>query len=212
MCPPQHALLGTAPRSGSDSPPRAVGLVGVCCQLPSSDILTEEHLFTWDQCPSGYISTGVRLGKDGTCNRHRFFRLFKFTSCEAEQGYQLRCSKVNTRRYQLGSANNGQAWGNGTTRRFGVSVLRRSELPPAVRYGLMRREQSVLFSAGCVGTPIGSVLTGKSTKECSGLTFKQIEYRGIDSDPPRGTAVQMYPNCDSVINPFASEPECQFRQ
>lgn len=174
--------------TGAASVPAAAN----CCPLPTADILTSEATAVTDHCPEGFVATGGDL--DTVCS-----------TCT----YALRCTRINESRYQLGPEHQGVAWGAVPGYFWRAEQrMKRSDLPPAIRFGLIRLRKSEMASAGCVGAPAGSLLVGKTAKRCNGYRFRELQYRGLAGDPPRGTPVKMYPDCVDVSDLFDPNADC----
>lgn len=178
-CPAHYAYYGVDDPAGVAYPPDRIQAVMNCCPLPSKDILTDQHTFVLEECPPDHIATGsLRVGEQ----------------------YYMRCTQVNTERYQLGDQTEGWYWGDGAA---GWQDSRRIEwenIPAAIRYSHGRVEKLRWDVDGCVGYPWGSLLTMKKSKYCSGFTFRQLQFAGMAGDPSAGTPVKMFPDCDEVIN------------
>ena len=204
FCPPNHAYYGIGSPIGSRRPARAVSINGICCKLPSEDILLGEHLYTYDSCPENYVATGIRVAKNGPCKQ----KALRYALCDDQQGFQLRCTPVNTERYMLGPVLAGRSWGLGSSRwKEGIS-LKRDELPAGIRYGLMRRTHTDFWHSGCVGQEFGSLLTAKAFKGCTGVQFRQLQFRGVAGDPKSATPVVMFKHCTHVGDIFLEESKC----
>ncbi len=112
----------------------------------------------------------------------------------------MRCTKINTARYQLGEARPGAYWGSGAAGWKGATRITWDNIPAAIRYANGREEQHRWDVDGCIGYPWGSLLAEKHSKYCSGMMFKQLQFKGLDGDPAAGTVVKMFPDCDDVAN------------
>lgn len=192
-CPDNYAFFGTVVPLGAQRAGRHISLLGYCCPLPAKDILLEDHLEEYEQCPDGYVATGSQAWQ-----------------CRSEECQMLmRCTKINSERYQLGPAKTGIAWGiRGRYPWKEKKTIKRVELPIAVRWGLTRRGKIDRANEGCVGDPIGSLLAAKTSKRCKGFYFRQLQFRGRAGDPPAGTAVRMYPDCRDITDELDPEGVC----
>ena len=195
-CPAKMVFFGTTMSGGryaaADAPAH-----GNCCPLPTSDILTDEHLEHTSNCPYDFVVTGVELRVDCLAGAH----------CKKA----LRCTKINTKRYQLGLARPGVFWGASVKASFPWKEdkkIRIDQLPPAIRYGLQRVRRREIALSGCVGDPPGSLMVSKSSVRCKGFGFRELQYRGLPGDPERGTPVKMFPHCDSVDDIFSAHARC----
>ena len=197
-CPTSHALFGVHNPGSSDIVPFGINLIGNCCPLPHDDILTDEHVRVSDACPPGYVVTG-----GGT-----------FSLCDNCEKF-MKCTKINTKRYQLGPQRSGVAWGVDSR---GVYFwkerkrIKRKELPVAIRFGVSRRSRWIFEPAGCVGDPMGSIPVRKTSKRCKGIFFRQLQYVGLIGDPPAGTPVKMFPDCHDIDDILSNNPRCIVRE
>jgi hypothetical protein len=193
LCPAGYAAYGARFGAGSSiSSGENVAVYVDCCPLPASDILLDEHVVSFEQCPEGHVVTG---GVPETLCK----------SCRKT----LRCTKVNLARYRLEGPEPGTFWGFGSPYWQEKRHMLRGHLPAAVRYGLGRADRVYWFPRGCTGSPVGSLLTGKSAKWCFGLSFRRLTFAGVNGDPKAGTAVPMYPDCDDLSDIFAPSPRCE---
>jgi hypothetical protein len=181
-CPSGYAAYGVADAGGKERPGEKIPAVQVCCPLPSPDILQKEEVYVRESCPEDHVATGSRLD---------FFR--------GDDGVQLmRCTKINTGRYQLGAPRPALYWGNGFAGWQGSERIEREEIPPAIRPAMGRQGRERWNREGCVGYPWGSMLTRKTAKYCGGFFFRELQFRGVPGDPPAGTPVMMFPECRDV--------------
>ena len=190
-CPDGYAFFGQDdPPGGSTSfsPGNVVAVNGSCCKLPFPDILTDQHLYNvLDRCPDGYIATGGSASE--TCGR--------FCS--------MRCTKINTDKYQLGEPFPSLYW----TRKWsavawgGGQALRKDweEIPVAIRQSIGRLGTSKFDVDGCVGYPFGSLLVEKTRKSCDGFIYRQLLFKD-------GTPVPVYSPCLEFVDPRAEELQC----
>ena len=164
-----------------------------CCRLPMSDILTGENVIADLACPDDHIITR-RIPSDPPRLEGR--------------GMSLECSKINTNRYQLGPAVEGRYWGIGFS--YGVQnfIFNKYTIPPALRSAVGRDSLRKWDHDGCIGYPWGSLLVELGGGACHGQNYRQLQYRGSRGDPPRGTPVQMIPECGTLSSPFDPHPNC----
>lgn len=200
LCPAHYAFFGTAKPVGEDGAATAL-VSGVCCPLPAEDILTNEESFQLASCPIDSVATGVRQqeSEDSLSN-------------DSARRFELRCTKINTDRYQLSAPKMGALWG------FDLSsgpyfwkediTLKASDLPPAIRTGLERHDYQEFSQNGCVGMPFGSLLVAKTGKRCKNFLYRQLQFKGELGDPPSGTPVPMFPTCRYISDPFSPTAEC----
>lgn len=169
-----------------------IALDVICCPLPASDILTSEVSFVEDRCPTHSLATGIRLNTDSG-------------------NFELRCTALNARRYQLGAPSRGRAWGVNRKMHFESTHLPARAFTPAVRYALGRYGQFSYQANGCIGQNVGMPLVGKMYRFCWGLSFAALQYRGLPLDPPAGTPITMFPDCLYIERPFSRSPHCVAR-
>ncbi len=200
-CSSNYAMYGTAVPAGPSYPPKAVRFGGSCCPLPSEEVLTEEQVVVPAECPEGFVVTATLPGP--LCRE-----FYRFSFCDPEEGMSLRCTKINTKRYQLGPKTPGILWGVSATAWKQGRHIKRIELPAAIRFGLGRISKYRLTSGGCVGDPYGSLLVAKQSKRCSDLIFRELQYKGLPGDPPQGTSVEMFPRCRFISDRFEQHPTC----
>ena len=183
-CPRNHAFFGVDDPAGAKGPPKKIRAVHTCCQLPSDDILLQQHVFVQEECPEEYVATGSKRLGEGEATRHL-----------------LRCTRVNTDRYKLSTELPSVYWGNGGAGwQEGAVRISRDTIPASLRYSVGRKAIDDWDVDGCVGYPWGSLLSKKSSKYCSGMYFKQLQFVGVPGDPPAGTAVKMLPDCREIAN------------
>ena len=190
-CPKGYALLAMDDAAGPAYEQAQISVDGICCRLPSPDILTDEVAYAAAECPDGFIATGAKAGAE-PCR-----------ICKKE----LHCTRINANRYQLGSVTPGAYWGEGLSMR---GLKMRAELalaPVGFRYALGRWTISRWDLDGCVGQPWGSLLINKARK-CQSLRFRQLQYRGSGNDPLPGTPVKMFPDCKYLPNVFDPSAGC----
>lgn len=186
-CPPQWGIMGTTNPRGNYEKGQVL-LIANCCPLPFSDILSSEHILADWQCPKGFVITGMELhGKCNTCTK------------------QIRCTKLNTKKYDLGQPKQGIHWGLDTSSAFPWKenkMIRRDEIPLAIRLGIARGKRGFLFESGCVGDPIGSLLTAKKKADCKGLLWQRLFHKHSNG---KRTPVTMFPNCKQPPKIFSTE-------
>lgn len=171
-CPPNTAFYGIDDPAGIAGPGSKISVSGVCCPLPTHDVLTEEVSFAPEQCPDQWIATGVkRTGADEL---------------------SLRCTKINTARYRLAPGRPGAYWGHGDAGWKGAERIEWDNIPASIREAQGHERAGWHDVDGCVGYPWGSMLVGRSTKYCAGMTFRQLTFTGQGSDPAPGTPVRMF--------------------
>ena len=127
-CPRGYAFLGANSRYSGRYPPRAVPVSGVCCPLPSNDILLDEHQYADELCPKHYVATGTDSRRP--C-RKSWNRLTGATECASDEGYFLRCTKINSARYSLSPMHSGVFWGFATNASKEVNWIKRADIPAA---------------------------------------------------------------------------------
>ena len=193
-CSPGYALYETDdPSSSGGRAANSRHIPGVCCPLPADDILSEEKQEVTDVCPEDFIVTGAL---DAVV--------------EGKGVYNLRCTKINTKRYQLGEIKSGTYWGIGTSMSWSKEGLQREDLPAAIKMAVGRQSFSEWDNDGCIGSPVGSLWSGKriANNSCEQVVFRELQYKGLDGDPPRGTPVTMFPECEEVIGVFDPRSGC----
>lgn len=183
LCPSNYAIFGANEGFG----PAETSIVAAsCCPLPHGDILKPETVFVDRQCPDGWVITGTdNPSRCPDCARH------------------VRCTKVNDDRFELGPASAGVYWGQGGSMRFQSARVQRFEIPASIRDGVTRQTFAGWGVDGCIGVPFGSLLVSKGGRRCDQSEYRPLLYRGLPGDPPRGTPVEMYPDCavDNVYDP-----------
>lgn len=192
LCPKNHAFLGIHEPVGPFIG-KKVRLSGSCCPLPSSDILTEEHQFADTICPEEHVVTGICIGDDG---------------CKRLGGHTLRCTRISTN-YTLSSPRVGSMWGINNSAAFPwkeFKLIREDEVPTALRYGISRVGINTFYNSGCVGSPIGSLLTGKNKSSCRGTYWRQLlSKKNIDG---KAVPVKMFPDCRGITDLFSPNAAC----
>ncbi len=196
-CPDGYAYLGTVPMLGIASPGKYLALMGDCCRI-ADDILTDTHEYQMESCPADHVATGARFeGKD-----------------ERRETWSMRCTKINTGRYQLAEPSEGYQWGLKKDFRHylhNVKAIGWSRIPLGLRYGIGRvrnAKPGKRRTDGCIGYPFGSLLVSKTHKLCHGIYFSQLQYRGAPGDPPAGTPVEIIPKCAAISDPNDRNATC----
>ncbi len=183
-CPTGFAAYGVADAGGKPRAGEHIPAVQVCCPLPAPDMLTKEEVFVRESCPEDYVATGSRLDFS-----------------KGDDSIQLmRCTKINSARYQLGAPHSSKYWGNGFAGWQGSERIEIEDVPPAIRYAMGRESKDRWGNEGCVGFPWGSLLTSKTGKNCGGFFFRELEFKGAAGDPAAGTPVKMFPDCRDVAD------------
>ena len=163
---------------------------GPCCPLPSSDILRGEVFAAEQECPEASIAIGWT------------------TECK-DCVFKILCRRINDQRYLLGPESEGAYWGFGFTRWEESLFVPKMLLPPTLRHAIGRNGFASWDVDGCVGFPVGSLLTGRPGGYCSGTRFRQLQYRGGPGDPPAGTPVKMLPDCLEIDTIFRAGARCR---
>lgn len=206
FCPKGYAYMSADFTTGTKRPAANIPMRGRCCPLPRG-VLTEQTEFALEHCPDNYVATGARA-------EHQLPPCVNgWALCEHEWihiGQYLRCTAIDTSRYQLGAP--AQSLSIGFRERFDLSTLRReyttrSRIPLGIRYGIGRENRYRLTRGGCVGYPWGALLVGKRGKFCE-YDFQVLEYRGAPGDPPAGTPVNLIPPCRSIPDPLDPKARC----
>lgn len=194
-CAEHSAIFGVTDPGGTYGPGKYIRIAANCCPLPAPDILTDSHVTAEDSCPNDYVVTGNE--NRGRCT-------------EGPCLFKMRCTKINTKRYQLGKKKAGAFWGFGSNTTFfkESTIIKRADIPTAIRYSMSRQNLTYFLSSGCVGIPFGSLLVEKKNKFCRGFFFRELQYRGHPGDPARGTPVRMFPDCDDISDIFDPDPDC----
>lgn len=193
LCPANHAFYGVDDPAGASGPAKKIKVSMACCPLPAKDILSDKHVYSTQECPKDHVATGSKEEGSGD-NLVR----------------SMRCTKINTYRYQLGDATQGVYWGDGAAGWRGSKRIAWDNIPASMRYAHGRQSVNKWDVDGCVGYPWGSLLTSKRSKNCSSFSFRQLQYSGnLLSDPVAGSAVQMIPKCQEVKNADSPTAECK---
>lgn len=197
-----YALVARSHRSRAPEFP----IEGYCCPLPDG-ALTSEHTFDEETCPEGSVVTGGKQER---------------TESESPQGrekYLLRCTRLNSVQFRLASTRRGRKIG-GVRDTFAENVrhllgdttdnVTWSEIPLALRYGILRVGPAEWESGGCIGASWGAVLVSRSGSECRELSFREILpkiNRGEDQSTS-SQSIRVYPECDALSAPFAADASC----
>ena len=190
-CPKGHAMLALRDTIRSARPDTYRELSGFCCPLPAG-ALTEEHTYSPLQCPENAVVTGSRKTEQGA--------LF------------LRCSKIDTARFQLASTLPAQrlAASQEYLPRMRDSLLTAtvpprlswSAIPPALRYGIGRISQTSWITDVCLGRPIGSILTAVNGRSCEEYGFQELKLQGTTQH-----SIPL-PECRAIDNPLSKDASC----
>jgi hypothetical protein len=164
--------------------------------MPHADILTDEHVYVESHCPTSFVATGVQLTSS-----------LEHPPCPSCRTH-LRCTKINTSRYQLSEPAAGRYWGTGVSSDSQRVWSTRSELPLSVRYGIGRRTYRNWDVDGCIGKPIGSLLVEYGFTRCERFRFSELRYTGLPGDPAAGAPVTMFPSCSKLLDPFDPTGGC----
>lgn len=200
LCPANMAVIGSSiPKASGGRTTEQIRIDINCCPLPADDILLDEHIEVFDKCPENFIATGAQRGCGWEKPPGPPFLCPK----------KIRCTKINLSRYQLGPAKIAAHWGFSATSWRNSQRVFKSEIPKAIRNALSRTSRYSWETQGCVGYPYGSLLVEKYAKRCQGLFFRQLQFRGINQDPKKGTAVVMFPQCENVSGIFDKHLECE---
>ena len=207
-CPHGYGIMGTTRVSSPDREGAKVHVMGDCCPLPE-DALLDEHSLQLERCPKDSIATGAvtaSILEHGEC-----LLPAAPASCAALPKLQrqyMRCTKLSSR-YQLGDPQPGVSWGwnRHLSGNFGARVVK-TAIPIGLRHGIGRMEKHRWQLEGCIGSPSGSLLVAKESRRCWGNFFAQLQYAGETNDPPRGTAVQVIPECTTVTDRDSSDAAC----
>ncbi len=192
-CPTGYAIMGGA-GAGTRSKLRERELVfdADCCPLPRG-MLTGTSVYARGLCPPDSVVTGFAYKDDAEGRRYQ----------------ARRCTELD-HRFRLAPAAKGVTLGIEPGTLLGASigkpdfVVSRSQLPPALRYGIGRINVLEWTTWRCIGSPAGSLLVGSDGPDCSGMLFAEVLLR----DSAASTAVATYPACRTIDSPFSTEPRC----
>ena len=177
VCSPGYAYYSAL--EGDRRGPQFSQMNTPCCPLPADDILLDEHQWTRFSCPDGWLITGDR-------------------ALDGEEVREVRCTKVNSERYELGPSTAGLYWGDGLSGRNQGKHVSIFQLPEAIRFGVTRQSRNSNWVDGCIGFPFGSLLITKGNNKCRSSEYRELRYRGRPGDPPAGTPVKMFPDCELI--------------
>ncbi len=204
-CPAGFAYVSTILDHGAVRPGAQVSIYGTCCELPA-EVLTDQVTWQLERCPDDAVATGLRV-LSGPGER----------SSWSAKRKELRCTAIDRTRFQLGPVSKGFLADMGSN--FPQSVFTRLRLreprqidpaaiPAALRLGIGRFKFSGWSTEICVGYPWGLFLTGKLGIECDDLVFRELQYRGMPGDPPQGSRVNVFADCEVLADQFSEHPTC----
>ncbi len=192
-----HTGLNCAENYAPYAVERGMGNLLSCCRLPSDDVLTKETVLKKQPiCPPDFVLTGGLIVHTGDSGSDPMFR----------------CTRINTNRYRLGAPRGAELLGESSTMWNADRRYVRTELPLAIRFGINRQSVLRWGKNGCIGQPIGSLLTGVDGKECSSKVFRELQYAGAEGDPGAGTPVKMFPDCASLAEVNDPNSGCVLRK
>lgn len=203
-CAPGFAFMAVIVPPGPQRDGSLIPVVGDCCPLPEG-VLTGEEMEVDEECPEGWVGAGGRTEPHD-----------ESVSWYAVRHYML-CRKIDSRRFILGPPTGGRMVGTALelapellakSRGVNTSVIHRSSIPPALRFGIARLSRWAWTDAACMGLPFGSLLTAKVGATCDQQLFRELQYAGIAGDPPRGTPVAVIPSCTSLADPLDPATDC----
>lgn len=187
MCGPSAGIYAV------DDPPKNLHLFtlgGNCCALPAADVIIPFPIASrYAKCPDNTVLVGSRRASIDPLSVTRVY-----------------CARINETRYQLGAPTPGVGWGMGGDWRS--ARYRNDELPAAIRWAVGRSSLTNWDVDGCIGDPIGSLLVEVPTSSCSSARFRQLQFAGLPGDPPKGTPVQMFPDCDALPDVWSLDATC----
>ena len=160
-------------------------IAGSCCRLPEPDMLSSRLSLAKGHCPENSVVTGSL--PDST----------------------LRCTEINLQKYRLLPPEHGIHWGFGTIRSREPRNIQKSSVPRALRSALGRRKFQTWTDEGCVGFPWGAVMTGWSKAKCSESVYRQIGRVPSPGTSETVTAIPVFPNCRTDVNPFDPDAGCE---
>ncbi len=192
FCPEGYAVFGVARIKRGYDGKLLRSAQGRCCALPSKDILTKESTFEKSQCPEGAILTG-------------FIDREKHLS----DGPEIRCTKINSSRYRLGEPEPGVFWGAAFGMRSERNRSTLLKIPVAFREGATRESFRGRNLSGCFGGANASIMTSIAGRSCREHSVRQLLYTGERAgDPPAGTPVQIFPDCERIGNAYDPRSGC----
>lgn len=189
-CPPHYAVFAAEPGSTAGGGAENVFLRLSCCPLPSEDILTDVKTSSSSVCPEEYVVTAIQQPEPRAAE------------------VRLQCTQINTARYRLGEPTEGLSWGSSSSTWKEKHRISKRDVPASLRHALGRLNKFEWRVEGCVGYPFGSLLVGKESKRCHGLSFRELQYRGAKGDPPSGRPVQTLPNCSRLSSKYNPDARC----
>lgn len=214
-CPASTAVMAARNGSGPTRPLSQFSLSGSCCPVPEG-MLTDEHQVVPERCPAGFVVTGVHQhledpalletasGQLASLSDTEKLRYFPFA-----RRYSLRCTRVNSQRFQVTEPQAGIfiGWYRHLRSTF-EQRSSRSQIPLELRYGLGRVSQFAWLPSFCVGKPWGSMLVGMGRKRCSEFSFVSVQYKGAEGDPPSGTPAIRTAKCLYLQDRYSATPVC----
>ena len=213
-CQKDAAVFSTIPARENGGGPEHIVLQINCCALPEGVLQNTEHRTEKNECPDGYVVTGVKseIGESRD-----------WTDFDAKALHSLRCTKLNPEKFSLGPIHRGfsSGWARQPFPEFfktigalfipGVLVpaerVTTSVIPVGFRYSVGRTERYNWSSTACIGLPFGSVLIGKEDDGCEGLFFRQIKLKhpsNTADDPLRAFSQA----CRRIDDPYSQNARC----
>ncbi len=162
-------------------------VVGSCCRLPDDMLVGIGNWLENDHCPPDHVITGSRL-RD---NRQA----------------ELRCTKLRTERYRLGSPVAGRYWGVGLSAPEKRGGLSRLEIQPALREGVGRLTFATWDTDGCIGATPGFLMVGTVGAACNTMRFAPVLELGTGNI--EGRIHQTVPDCAETESPFDPLAGCR---
>lgn len=173
---------------------------GVCCRLPSSDILTEER--SWissPECPDDSIVVGTKL-EDVTLTNGRM--IIGKTS--------ILCARIDTRSYALGPRVPGQYWGTGMSAGDNEIGTDPRTFESGLRAAVGRSDFENWDLDGCIGSPPGLLLASTAAADCKATVFRQLLRRERTTDGKETQVpVVMFRRCRTTPNRFDPLAGCE---
>lgn len=188
------------------------GTIANCCPLPP-DALLDEHKLSAGRCPDNYVATGITITST----------VRQKDAKDSVRNYAYRCTAINTERYQLGPprlAIRISTVPHGASRQGWLNLIGADvhittgwhQIPPGLRFGILRTHDAAYEIIGCTGYPWGSPLVGRNGASNCGFDHSELLYKGAEGDPPAGSPVQIFPDCIGLKDPFGRNPVCITRQ
>lgn len=205
FCPDGYALVGTDVQAGQDRAFDRYPIGGDCCPLPPGALLPL-HRFVENECPPSFVATGGRLKPIRGAPPPVTVPPLKWEELE----YELRCTRIDTKRFKLGPPLPAVrvGWGKDPTQAFMDWVWGRAEVmttrdhaPAAYRYALGRKSVGTWKGDVCAGYPWGSLLVKRAGIRCSHLYFSQLLFLS-------GEPVKIFPSCRALTDPFDPHADC----